>query len=233
MLNVQLLAQRWPTQCRLAVLQSSNMLWLRPGMEARAASRGFSLDARELLRYTNHSDVVATHLRHPLFRALTDVPDPHYPMAYHEGSFYPIASVLAFCDFLSRALVALDAGHASPHADGAAGTPLAAVRQRAQLALERTLSRVPHWPEETWLQAYVANHDASYALVRRRGPLYGLAVGQLCWRGKAHFPNGTSRVVVDGIRNGTLRDASKWFACKVLRGLHDPVNRDVLGFGGG
>ena len=102
-------------------------------------------------------------------------------------------------------------------------------------SLASVLSATPRWPEELWLQAYVANHDASHAASLARGPLSSVAVGQLCWRGKSHFPPGDNassglRRIVDGIRDGSLRDARpRWFASKVPRGLHEPVTRYVLG----
>ena len=85
------------------------------------------------------------------------------------------------------------------------------------------------FPEETWLQAFVANHDRSYARALRRGPLWHYTASQLCWRGKSHFASGTNAAVVHGIRNRTLKDAAQWFASKVRSGLHDPVTRYVVG----
>ena len=38
----------------------------------------------------------------------------------------------------------------------------------------------------------------------------------------------TCRTVVDGIRDGSLRDARQWYASKVPRGLHEPAARYVL-----
>ena len=211
LLNARTLAWRWPTACRLVVLQASNMLWLRRGMERRAARFAFSLDARELARYVNTSTEVARHLvAQPLYRALTTARAGRpaaFPMSYHEGSFWPLTSLLAFRDFMARAL------RASPGGGGLRG------------GLAGVLSRAANWPEELWLQAYVANHDPSYALALARGPLFSLAVGQLCWRGKAHFPNGTSRPLVEAISDGTLKGGAQFFASKVQRGLADPVTR--------
>ena len=218
-MNTWLLARQWPTKCRLVVLQASNMLWLRSGMEQRVASRGYSMDARELHRHTNRTPEVASHLRWPLYRALTTPPpdadsknnkEPHFPMAYHEGSYFPITSVLAFRDFIMDWL-------------RSRGGP------RGQATIGQHLLRVSRFPEETWLQAFVANHDRSYAKALRRGPLWTYTSSQLCWRGKSHF---TNRGVVDGIRNRSLKDAAQWFASKVRRGLHDPVTRYVVSLRG-
>ena len=129
-------------------------------------------------------------------------------MAYHEGSFWPIASVLAFHDFLARALSQPGGGRSA--------------------SVEKSLSKVGRWPEELWLQAYVANHDQSYAAALARGPLLGWPVGQLCWRDKSHFPNGTSQRLVEGIRDGSLKGSAQWYASKVQRGLQDPVTRGAV-----
>ena len=105
-------------------------------------------------------------------------------------------------------------------------------------ALGAVLGATPHWPEELWLQAYVANHDVGYASSVAHGPLSVVGVGQLCWRGKSHFVNGSAaaeglRSVVDGIRDGSLRDARQWYASKVPRGLHEPAARYMLALDAG
>ena len=75
------------------VFQASNMMWVRPGMEAAVLAKHYSFG-----RIVWVNDQLDYHLQQPLYRALT--PRKLFPFTYHEGSFYPIAAVSAFRTFV-------------------------------------------------------------------------------------------------------------------------------------
>ena len=168
LLNARAAAARWEGCCCSFVMQASNMLWVRRGMEDRVEQLGCSVgregwrrpdEALPLLmsgwrkgaagdeissRFylnltrTRHPmsarDIFALRASQPERRAAAAAPaaaaaSGRHAWSYHEGSFYPHATVLRFLR----------------HLEGA-------------LSLEQIL-RASNSPEEFWLPAWTLNHE--------------------------------------------------------------------------
>ena len=189
-LNAVHLGTRWPA-CSHVVLQASNMMWLRPGMEVRVLDRSYSLSSH----FPAPSTETKRHFRSALYRELTS--GGRYPFAYHEGSFYPLPAVVAFRDFVLSWVAS------------------------NRTSLDRTLLRVGSYPEEAWLQAFVANHYPPF-LAAISSKSYKSS-RQLCWRLQSHAMH-TSPVVMETVGCGRM----PWlYASKLVRGLADNVSRVV------
>jgi hypothetical protein len=212
-LNVRLLARRWPS-CQHVVMQASNMLWLRHGMEAHVVSREYSLGFRNA---GSHRETAAHVNGSALYRALIDPLPPcdassdpwrpshgycssRQPISQHEGSFYPLGAFLSFEAFLRRFLDATGA------------------------SLGDTLIRAFPWPEESFLQAFVQNHYAPYREWAKNSSGHGC---ELCWRAPhAPHPLQTDATVAASIRAGKM---ACFYAMKVVRGAHrDNVTARLL-----
>lgn len=158
LLNARFAAARWKSCCCYLVLQASNMLWVRHGMEARVERlrcsvgiegwRRTDVDMPLLIagyRRGSAGDVITARLYHNLTGS-------RYPMkareiialersrqsissqvrhawSYHEGAFYPHATVLRFLEFLESTL------------------------SREQIM------QSSNSPEEWWLQAWTLNRE--------------------------------------------------------------------------
>lgn len=163
LLNARSATARWQNCCCYFVLQASNMLWVRSGMEARVESLRCSV-GREGWRKPNidmplliagyhrgtAGDVLTARLYHNLTRS-------RYPMtareifavkskqpekragdgervsrfgwSYHEGAFYPYATVMRFLAHLE-----------------------------ASLSMQQIMD-ASNSPEEWWLQAWALNRE--------------------------------------------------------------------------
>jgi hypothetical protein len=191
-LNVKHMALQWP-DCRFVVLQASNTMWLRGGMEEVVLARSYSVPPQ---RWSKNGSA-AWHRRYPLWRALINRSRiPH--TSYHEGSFFPVSAVEAFRTFV-----------------------LAWLReQRADLG--SSLLRVGGYPEEWFLQAFLANSFAPYYEQVYNRTTHS-AHKQLCWRAKSH-PQRTAPELVEAVGCGRHRGL---YATKLLRSFADNVTRVV------
>ena len=176
LLNVQFATKRWDGCCCYAVLQASNMLWLRRGMEIqvehvrcsvgregwrqpnaempllisgyRSGTAGDEITARFYLNLTRthypmHArEIFAQRSRQP---AHVRGESGRHAWSYHEGSFYPLATVLRFLRHLELTLTAQQILNAS------------------------------NSPEEWWLQAWSLNREPPTTPVQ-------LTSQQLCLR---------------------------------------------------
>jgi hypothetical protein len=190
-LNSVHLSNRWPA-CKHVVLQASNMLWLRSGMEATVLSKTYSIGRR----WRSFKTEVERHSQNELFRALTE--GGRHPFAYHEGSFYPVAAMLSFREFV-----------------------LGFLRQKSNATLSSALLNVGSYPEESWLQGFVVNRFEPFRSEWLNGTRNHSS--QLCWRVRAHLAH-TPPDVVEAV--GCGRQPSL-FATKLVRGLADSVTRAV------
>ena len=203
-LNARLLARRCAS-CQFMVMQASNMLWLRAGMEAHVIAHQYSLGSRN----AGSPRATAVHVNDSAFyRALiTPVPpcnattdhwrlshgfcSSRQPTSQHEGSFYPLGAFLSFEASLRRFL------------------------DMAGASLGDTLIRAFPWPEESFLQGFVQNQYAPY---RQWAKNHSTHSCELCWRAShAPHPTKTDALMAAAIRGGKM---PCFFAMKVVRGAH-------------
>mmetsp|Transcript_4430 Transcript_4430/g.11622 ORF Transcript_4430/g.11622 Transcript_4430/m.11622 type:complete len:380 (+) Transcript_4430:62-1201(+) len=163
LLNARHAATKWASEpnrcCCSFIMQSSNMLWLRPGMEQRVMELGSSLgrtgwggvsklltvrlmqigieahtkgtvpDQKHLPSYLPAQSLLTTAAVYHNLTASSIHSMPLHAFEYHEGSFYPLATVLRF---LSRIELLISSSQ---------------------------MDAAMNYPEEFWLQAYVLNHE--------------------------------------------------------------------------
>lgn len=162
--NARFAAAMWPEMhCSYLVMQASNMLWLRPNYEAKVQKYRTSVDNlgwRRSHAVSGPLRTMAIHCRHlipgaELKISADDTGDritakvylnltgtipmlrwssPGHVWSYHEGSFYPMAVVLRFLQYVD-----------------------------SHLTLDE-LSRAENFPEEFWLQAWVVHKEPALAV---------------------------------------------------------------------
>ena len=148
-------ARRWPI-CEYVVLQASNMLWVRTGMELRVRSlRSSATIARPMdppMRYARS---------HPLYKTLVEARNRE-AWNYHEGSFYPIGAPLRFLPFLEDWFQHRSISNGSclpallPTAARETACSAANVTRDRAMAI-RFIMLAIRFPEEMWLPAFALN----------------------------------------------------------------------------
>lgn len=231
MLNAKLAIKRWPGVCCCSmVLQASNMLWTQIGWEqlvarlkssvgnVRQHTTLFSIHMREALnrtRYQAAREDGSNEINARFYANLTGE-DTQWPpdirFEYHEGSFYPMATVLRFTTRLETFFMETYAER-----DGRPRVGLDAI-------LDAGIS-----PEEWWLQAYVRHHEGS--LVNKGQPQ------QLCYRVDVSKPWVTvPRFVVQrasavvGCSSAITNDSRSYAVKRFVRDVHHPVTALMLNF---
>lgn len=155
MLSIAEAARRWPI-CEYVVLQASNMLWVRAGMELRVRSlRSSVTSARPLAPPMLYART------HPFYKSLLGS-RKRDSWNYHEGSFYPISTPLRFLPFMEDWF---------QHRSTSNGTCLPALFPSKEMKTTcsaanvtgdramavRFIMRAIRFPEEMWLSAFALN----------------------------------------------------------------------------
>ena len=153
---------RWPS-ARYVVLQASNMMWIRPGMEAHVRRFGWSFETSACPRFSSACGQIRR------WRALDKVyaaihaalPKEHRKHAwhYHEGAFVPINVLLE----LRRLLHALQPKGAN--STGAVNVPLgdlpSAMAMPTSKWWQETILNGPMHPVERWLPLFALNYTST------------------------------------------------------------------------
>ena len=93
LLNVVHMDTAWPNHCQYAVLQASNMLWVRRGWEASVRQLRCSASPAPLAANAATRKVRGV----PFYQTISPHVDRgRHGFAYHEGSFYPLSVLRAF-----------------------------------------------------------------------------------------------------------------------------------------
>ena len=93
LLNVVHMDTAWPNHCQYAVLQASNMLWVRRGWEASVRQLRCSASPAPLAANAATRKVRSV----PFYQTISPHVDRgRHGFAYHEGSFYPLSVLRAF-----------------------------------------------------------------------------------------------------------------------------------------
>ena len=190
--NARAIAWRWPT-VRYVVMQASNMMWVRPGMEARVSELHTSAAAREP---TSRQAVKALHklrTKDAIFRAILATGGPRGAAPawnYHEGSFYPMRTLLRF-----RAFVLAQLGDAG-------GDDERRARLRARVLAARW------YPEEFWLPTWTLSAGGG-GMARRASAPGGLQVLQVCYNNDSAYdrervPNCASPADAEAVQRGAM-----------------------------
>jgi hypothetical protein len=135
-------------------MQASNMMWARPGWEARVLDTGRSLNGQEIMGppAPDATGSRADAAKHPFYQSL--VTHGMHAWLYHEGSYYPITDIEAFRTRLSAWI-------AQPSVD-----------------LQRDVLDATPYHEEFWLQLFVLNEQLGGSVDDLNSDAH-----QLCLRG--------------------------------------------------
>ena len=157
--NARAISRAWP-DCAYVVLQASNMLWHRPGMESTV--RALRHSVAEKRKGTVPARSRARH--HPFWRFLYGQRGLD-GSGQHEGAFFPLGVVLRFGAVLDGWLLnrtksgrcGLWRNDTVPCADRRAHPAFRGVPGLGTSAAWDELLATPQFLEEYWLQAYALN----------------------------------------------------------------------------
>lgn len=157
LLSIAEAARRWPI-CEYVVLQASNMLWVRTGMELRVRSLRSSVTSSRPL-----TPPMLYARSHPFYKTLVAFRKQD-SWNYHEGSFYPISTPLRFLPFMEDWFQHRSTSNGTclpglvPSRDLRTACSASNITGDRAMAIRFIMHSI-RFPEEMWLSAFALNVD--------------------------------------------------------------------------
>ena len=200
--NARAIARRWPST-RYVVLQASDMVWVRPGMEARVVALQTSA-SMQAARGSQGRKALRMQQQTRVFAAILNASRGGEPTQnYHEGSFYPTELLLRFRAFLWAELE--QAAEQQQQSTAPIATDAASRLLRSSVLEQRWLA------DEFWLPTYALHAEWMGS--------HRAADSQLCYRNDssydiARLPHCVGPRDVEAIQRGKL---GGYYAVKRVR----------------